>query len=110
MLLVTTRPSLTIGTVLWMGLGSPSLRALLGRGSLFTKLVGDAVPKENAKLSHERGMLVPLCLAHLARCCTSSLVFRVSVDLAQRACLFMASAAVAGVVDLGEVGRASCTV
>lgn len=38
------------------------------------------------------------------------LVFRVSVDLAQRASLFMASAAVAGGVDLGGEGRASCIV
>lgn len=72
MLSVTTLPSLIIGTVLWMGLGPQGLRALLGRRGVFTKLVGDAVPKENAKLSHERGMLVPLCLAHLASYCTSS--------------------------------------
>lgn len=72
MLLVTTHPSLIIGTVLWMGLGPQGVRALLGRGGLFTRLVGDAVPQENAKLSHERGVPVPLCPAHLAGCCTSS--------------------------------------
>lgn len=70
----TTHPSLVTGAVTWLGLGRLDLRAFLRSGGLFTRLTGDADPSQHqvwmslvlSKLPHERGMLVPLCLEHVA--------------------------------------------